>query len=72
MKLSIVIVNYNVKYFLHQTLNSVFKSVVNFDYEVYVVDNASVDDSVDMIKNVFPQVHLIEIKENSCFSKVNN
>ncbi|MCO5249292.1 MAG: glycosyltransferase [Chitinophagales bacterium] len=72
MKLSIVIVNYNVKYFLHQTLNSVFKSVVDFEYEVFVVDNASVDDSVEMIKTVFPQVRLIESKENLGFSKGNN
>lgn len=72
MKLSIIIVNYNVKYFLHQALDSVFKSQVNFDYDVYVVDNASSDDSVEMVRQEFPQVKLIVSKENLGFSKGNN
>ena len=72
MKLSVVIVNYNVKYFLHQALNSVFKSEVNFDYDVFVVDNASVDGSAEMVQQVFPQVKLIASPDNLGFSKGNN
>lgn len=72
MKLSIVIVNYNVKYFLMQCLDSVFKSIENLDAEVFVVDNNSVDGSIEMIKQDFPEVILIENKENLGFSKANN
>ena len=72
MKLSIVIVNYNVKYFLHQALSAVYKSKVDFDYEVYVVDNASVDGSVEMVSQNFPQVNLIVSDKNLGFSRGNN
>ncbi len=72
MKLSIVIVNYNVKYFLHQALTAVYKSEVDFEYEVFVVDNASVDGSCEMVASEFPQVRLIESAENLGFSKGNN
>lgn len=72
MKLSVVIVNYNVKYFLHQALNSVFKSEVNFNYDVFVVDNASVDGSAEMVQQVFSQVKLIASSDNLGFSKGNN
>lgn len=72
MKLSVVIVNYNVKYFLHQALCAVFKSEVNFDYDVFVVDNASVDGSTDMVAMEFPQVKLIASPDNLGFSKGNN
>ena len=74
MKLSIVIVNYNVKYFLAQCLNSVKLSIEKLPYnvEVFVVDNHSVDGSVDFIKECFPWVKLIENKENLGFSKANN
>jgi len=72
MKLSIVIVNYNVRYFLEQTLLSVFKSMVSFDYEVFVVDNDSTDDSLKMVEQKFPQAKIIANKENLGFSKANN
>lgn len=72
MKLSVVIVNYNVKYFLHQALASVYKSEVDFDFDVYVVDNASVDGSCEMIEIDFPQVKLIRNPDNLGFSKANN
>lgn len=71
-KLSIVIVNYNVKYFLEQALSSVFRSQTNFAFEVFVVDNASVDGSAAMVAEKFPQVKLIESKENLGFSRGNN
>ncbi len=72
MKLSIVIVNYNVRYFLEQTILSVLKSVVNFDYEIFVVDNNSTDDSLKMLEQKFPAVKVIANKENVGFSKANN
>jgi GT2 family glycosyltransferase len=72
MKLSIVIVNYNVKYFLEQCLHSVLKACQELDAEIFVVDNNSVDGSVQMIRKKFPEIHLIENKENKGFSKANN
>ncbi|MBR4803833.1 MAG: glycosyltransferase [Bacteroidales bacterium] len=72
MRLSIVIVNYNVKFFLEQCLNSVFEALQGIDSEVWVVDNNSVDGSVAMLKEKFPQVRLIANKENVGFSKANN
>lgn len=72
MKLSVVIVNYNVKHFLEQCLNSVFKSAEHCQTEVFVVDNNSVDGSCAMVKSIFPQVKLIENKINYGFSYANN
>lgn len=72
MKLSIIIVNYNVKYFLEQCLLSVFKALKEIDAEVFVVDNNSVDGSAEMIKEKFPAVKLIANKDNKGFSKANN
>ncbi len=72
MKLSIVIVNYNVKYFLEQALHSVRKALRGIEAEVFVVDNHSVDGSCEMVKRKFPEVILIENKENTGFSKANN
>lgn len=72
MKLSIVIVNYNVEHFLEHCLLSVRKAIKNIDAEIFVVDNNSVDSSVNMLKNKFPEVKLIENKENVGFAKANN
>ena len=72
MQLSIVIVNYNVKFFLEQCLHSVFKATKDIESEVFVVDNNSVDGSCIMIKEKFPQVKLIQNKTNLGFSKANN
>jgi O-antigen biosynthesis protein len=72
MKLSIVIVNYNVKYFLEQCLYSVRRASENLQTEVFVVDNNSVDGSVKMVREKFPEVILIENKDNTGFSKANN
>jgi len=72
LKLSIIIVNYNVRHFLEQCLNSVNKAIQNIDAEIFVVDNISSDDSVEMVKSTFPNVKLIENKENVGFSKANN
>ena len=72
MKLSVIIVNYNVKHFLEQCLNSVFNSSKKIEVEVFVVDNHSVDGSCQMVKEKFQNVYLIENKENLGFSKANN
>ena len=72
MKVSIVIVNYNVRYFIEQCLLSVFKAINGVEGEVIVVDNVSRDNSCEMIKERFPEVILIENKENVGFSKANN
>lgn len=72
MMLSVIIVNYNVKHFLEQALTAVFHSKVNFNFDVFVVDNNSADGSVEMVKTHFPQVHLMAERENHGFSKANN
>jgi len=72
VKLSIIIVNYNVCYFLEQALMSVIKATKNIDAEIIVVDNNSVDGSISLVQQKFPEVHLIENKENQGFSKANN
>ena len=78
MNLSVVIVNYNVKYFLKQCLESVYgservlKDGSTVELDVWVVDNDSVDGSVEMVRKDFPQVHVIENHENVGFAKANN
>jgi O-antigen biosynthesis protein len=72
MKLSIVIVNYNVAYFLEHCLYSVRNACKNIQAEVFVVDNNSVDNSLAMLKEKFPEVILIANKDNVGFSKANN
>ena len=98
MTLSVIIVNYNVKYFLEQCLESVYHSQLTygggadrmavpdggdtvaladggmkaFELEVFVVDNASVDGSVEMVRRKYPQVHLIANNDNPGFAKANN
>ena len=71
-KLSIVIVNYNVVHFLEQCLRSVFEAANGIDVEVFVVDNHSVDNSVGMVRENFPEVRLIANGENVGFAKANN
>ena len=72
MKLSVVIVNYKVKYFLEQCLNSIEQAARGIDHEIIVVDNASNDGSTEYITARFPNVKWIASKENNGFSKGNN
>ena len=72
MQLSVIILNYNVRYFLEQCVYSVQKALEQIDGEIIVVDNNSPDDSCAMMKQLFPSVKLIENKENLGFSKGNN
>jgi len=72
LKLSVIIVNYNVSAFLEQALMSAQKAMRGIDGEIYVVDNHSVDNSVAMVKDKFPNVKLIENQDNVGFAKANN
>lgn len=72
LDLSVIIVNYNVVYFLEQCLNSVVAASKNLNVEIFVVDNNSVDGSVELVREKFPKIKLIANKENTGFSKANN
>ena len=72
MKLSVVIVNYNVEHFLEQCLYSVRRAMQGIEGEVFVVDNNSVDGSLRMLAEKFPEVNVIANKDNVGFSKANN
>jgi hypothetical protein len=72
MELSIIIVNWNTCNLLAQCLASVFDNRPTSSFEVWVVDNASSDGSSLMVQDRFPQVHLIENKENVGFARANN
>lgn len=72
MKLAILIVNYNVKYYLEQCLNSVLKSIKNIDAEIFVVDNHSRDGSIEYLEKKFPQVKFVASQHNLGFSRANN
>ena len=72
MKLSVIIVNYNVRHFLDQCLSSVRRAIHGIDADVWMVDNNSVDGSVRMVKEKFPEVHIIANTENVGFSRANN
>lgn len=78
MLLSIIIVNWNVKNLLKRCLSSIYKSTnlgegkEDSSFEVFVVDNGSKDESVEMVQKEFPQVKLIINKENLGFAKANN
>ncbi|MHA1742860.1 glycosyltransferase family 2 protein [candidate division KSB1 bacterium] len=70
--ISIIIVNWNSSGLLRNCLNSIIETNLDRNYEIIVVDNASTDDSVKMVKSEFPDVVLIENKENLGFAKANN
>ncbi len=72
MKLSIIIVNYNVKYYVEQCLNSVLRSVKGIEAEVIVVDNHSKDGSVEYLKSHFPEVNVVASNHNLGFARANN
>ncbi|WP_395044191.1 glycosyltransferase family 2 protein [Flavobacterium sp.] len=72
MQLSVIILNYNVRYFLEQCVLSVQKALEGIDGEIIVIDNNSSDDSCTMIKKFFPKVKLIENSSNLGFPKGNN
>lgn len=72
MQLSVIILNYNVRYFLEQCVASVQEALTNIDSEIIVVDNQSSDDSCEMIRSRFTGVKLIKNNSNLGFPKGNN
>jgi GT2 family glycosyltransferase len=72
MDLSVIIVSYNVRYFLEQCLHSVRRASENIDYEVFVIDNNSSDGSCQMVETGFPEVRLIKNHVNRGYSAANN
>lgn len=66
---SIIILSFNTRNLLNSCLHSLFSTLKGKDFEVIVVDNASSDDSVEMVKKDFPKVQLVENKENVGFAK---
>jgi GT2 family glycosyltransferase len=72
LKLSVIILNYNVRYFLEQAVRSVEQAIASGEAEIIVIDNNSSDDSCAMMKEMFPNIRLIENSENVGFSKANN
>ncbi len=72
MDLSVVIVSYNVSSFLDQALATLEDSAKECEYEVFVVDNASTDDSVEMVRRKHPRAKLIANTDNKGFAAANN
>ena len=72
MKLSVVIVNYNVRLLLEECIKSVEKALDGIEGDIFVVDNNSSDGSVEYIQERFPKVHVIANKENLGFARANN
>jgi len=72
LDLSIIIVNYNTRDLLRDCLNSIFDSQGKLTFEVHVVDNASTDGSVDMVRTKFPQARLVSSRVNGGFARANN
>jgi GT2 family glycosyltransferase len=71
-KLSIIIVNFNAEKFLVECLDSIYAQTKQISFDIWVVDNNSIDASVPMVQQNFPQVNLIENKENVGFARANN
>lgn len=69
---SIIIVNWNTREFLQGCLRSIYEQTRDINYEIIVVDNASTDGSVEMVKKNFPQVMLVENSSNLGFARANN
>jgi len=72
MDISIIIVSYNVSSFLNQALTTLANAFQDLEVEVYVVDNASTDNSVEMVKQKYPWVNLIENNQNLGFASATN
>ncbi len=72
MDLSIIIVSWKVKDLLQSCLKSIFEETENISFEVILIDNASQDGTVEMVREKFPSVLLMGSKENLGFAKGNN
>jgi GT2 family glycosyltransferase len=72
MKLSIIVVNRNTCILLKQAINSLIDACKNIDYELFIVDNASTDHSLQMLENNFPEINVIANDANLGIAKANN
>ena len=72
MKVSVVIVSYNARFYLEQCLHSVVAALSDLEGEIIVVDNNSPEKPIDFIRTKFPNVQFIELDENLGFAKANN
>lgn len=72
MKITVIIVSYNVKYYLEQCLLSLRKALDGIESEVYVVDNHSKDGSVEYLRQRFPEMNFVASNHNLGFAKANN
>lgn len=72
MRLSVIIVNYNVKYYVEQCLNSLAKALEGIESEIYVVDNHSKDGSVEYLRERFHDINIIASNHNLGFARANN
>ena len=72
IQLSIVIVSWNTRNYLEKCLRSILNDSISSECEVWVVDNASTDNSAELVRNLFPEVRLIENSENLGFAGANN
>lgn len=70
--LSVVIVNYNGRRYLNACLESLMRQGKDLHLEVVLVDNGSTDGSIPLVRNTFPSVGLLPLKENAGFSRANN
>ena len=72
MELSIIIVNWNTKDFLLSCLTSIYQTIMGLSFEVWLVDNASTDGSVESVRLRFPEVNIIVNEKNLGFAAANN
>jgi GT2 family glycosyltransferase len=72
MKLSVIIVSYNVRYFLEKCIGSIYRALDGIEGEVIVVDNFSSDHSTEIVRSLFPETRLIVNGENKGFAKACN
>ena len=72
MKLAIIIVSYNVRHYLQQCLDSLYRAVEGIDAEIYVIDNHSKDNTVKKLKGKNRGVKFIACNHNHGFAKANN
>lgn len=72
MLISVILVSYNTAEMTIDALNTLYASKVDFDMEVVIIDNASADHSVELIKKHYPNIPLIENQENVGFGRANN
>ena len=72
MKVSVIIVNYKTPDLLKECLASVYEKTFDIDFEVIVVDNASEDNTQEIVTNSFPKVKYIQSSTNLGFGRANN